>query len=139
MKMNPLEDPQLKKSPYTAPQGYFEALPGLMRQQVESQESAMPQRYYFRPRFSMKVFRSQLALAASLVLLIGLAYGGLYLATPRQIVEAETLAIEEGFTPFRSYTLWEDFQSDEQQPDPEEIITFLTENGISPLAVASLD
>jgi|GEM_PF-6980682 hypothetical protein len=139
MKMNPLEDPQLKKSPYTVPQGYFEALPGLMRQQVENEECAMPQRLYFRPRFSMKVFRTQFALAASLILLFGLAYGGLYLATPGKIIESETLAIEEGFTPFGSYTLWEELQSEEEDSDPEDIITFLTENGISPLAVASLD
>jgi len=139
MKMNPLEDPHLKKSPYTAPQGYFEALPGLMRQQVESEGYAMPQRQSFRPRLSMKALRNQLALAASLVLLFGLAYGGLYLATPIQVIESDPLALEEGFTPFRSYTLWEDLQNEEEDSDPEEIITFLTENGISPLAIAYLD
>jgi len=137
--MNPLENPQLKESPFSVPQGYFDALPGIMRQQVECENYAAAQRQYFRPHFSRKVLRSQFALAASLVLLFGLAYGAMYLASPRQAIESEFLASEEGFTPFRSYTLWEDLQNEEEASDPEEIITFLTDSGISPLAIASLD
>ena len=139
IKMNPLENPQLKNLPYTVPQGYFEALPGLMRQQVEDNAQPAMQRSSLKFSFSRSVLRNQLALAASLVLLFGLAYGGLYLASPRQITDSEFFASEEGFTPFRSYTLWEDLQDDDDAYDPEEVITFLTDSGISPLAIASLD
>ena len=119
------EHTDLKNNPFRVPHGYFESLPQLIEQ--KRVRASTP---------SIRVISSRLAYAASFVLLIGLGYGLMRLIVPG--LSDNDLPDTENLSLFKTYTL---LQHDEQEDsfDSEQIITFLTEHGISPNAVAVLD
>jgi hypothetical protein len=132
---NATEHTHLKHNPFRVPHGYFDLLPQRTGQkivQMSTQEAHdMSLGFSFR-----KQIIPQLALAASFVLMIGLGFGIVRLATPNlsdtDIFDPDHLSV------FKTYTL---LQNDEWEEtlDSEQIIIFLTEHGISPYAIAALD
>lgn len=125
----------VKKNPFTVPSGYFDDLPRRINQQIDLMEENR------KPRFmglSLKKLSPQLALAASFILMIGLGYGIVRLITPKK-TETDPLAIEVYFSRFDAYTLLNSADDLDDTIDSEQIIAFLTERGISPYAIASLE
>jgi len=125
----------LKKNPFSVPDGYFDLLPQQIGQKIARISTEQTHGAYSgSPVF--KRLSAQLALAASFVLMIGLGYGLIRLITPKSVdsdpFDAAPISV------FKTYTL---LQNDEWEDpiDSEQIITFLTERGISPLAVVSFD
>ena len=132
---NNIEQTHLKNNPFRVPQGYFDLLPQQVGQKIA--QMSVQEVFDDRSGFSIrKIVRPQLALAASFALMIGLGYGIVRLVTP-DFVEVESSNTEH-ISLFRTYTL---LQNDEWEEafDSEQIIAFLTEQGISPYAIASLD
>ena len=125
----------LKSNPFSVPDGYFDLLPQYVGQKIAHRSTQQTRRVSMD--FSVfKRFGAQLALAASFVLMIGLGYGIVRLVTPKSVdtdpFDSEPLSV------FKTYSLLQDDEWDEPI-DSEEIITYLTEHGISPNAIAYLD
>ena len=124
--INNISEIHLKSNPFRVPNGYFDSLPQQVGQKIDA-----------RPNLSFrKIFGPQLALAASFALMIALGYGLLRLTTP-DMVDTES-AYDEHISLFNAYTL---LQNDEWEEDldSEQIIAFLTEQGVSPYLLASLE
>ena len=116
----------LKNNPFDVPVGYF----NLLSQQVGLQidQKSTPKR--------RTVYKAQLTLAASFVLMIGIGYGIVRLITPN-IGDTEPFDTDH-LSLFKTYTL---LQNDEWEEtlDAELIISFLTDHGISPYTIAALE
>ena len=125
----------LKNNPFSVPDGYFDQLPQQIGQKI-TQFSTQDAHHMHSHVYYKKIWGSQLALAASFILMIGLGYGVVRLISPHQI-DTEPYDTDP-ISLFQTYTL---LQNDEwEEPlDSEQIITFLTEHGISPNAIAYLD
>lgn len=131
---NIIEQKELRENPYRVPHGYFDLLPQLIGKKI-----APPSKQESAPVHSLsfgKSLRSQLALAASFILMMGMGYGVVRLITPNDF--DTDLSYTENISLFNSYSLlqgeeWED------ELDSEEIISYLTDHGISPNALAFLD
>ena len=119
-----IEHSDLKEIPFSVPHGYFESLPLQINQKIA------------RSPAHRRSITFPLAYAASIVLFIGLGYGLIRLVTPDR--SDADFPYSENISLFKAYTL---LQHDElEEPyDSEQIITFLTDHGISPNAVAVLD
>jgi hypothetical protein len=125
----------IKKNPFCVPDGYFESLP----QQIGHKMSAVSARNVLGTHSVSsfrKVIRPQLALAASFALMITLGYGLVRLITPHR-VENESSYVEH-ISLFQTYALLQSVEREESL-DSESIITFLTDQGISLYAIASID
>ena len=126
--INNIKSSHLKKNPFLVPSGYFEALPGEVSQRIED-----------RVPWSYKMIRSQLALAASFLLIIGLGYGLINLITPKS-AETDPFAAGAYMSRLDTYILFYSDEDDARETvDAEQIITFLAEHGISPYSITSLD
>ena len=125
----------LKNNPFSVPDGYFDLLPQYIGQKIAHISTQQTRR--IGVDFSVfKRFNAQLALAASFILMIGLGYGLVRLITPKSVdtdpFDSEPLSV------FNTYSLLQDDEW-EDSIDSEQIITYLTEHGISPNAIAYLD
>ena len=124
--INNITHPHFKSNPFRVPNGYFDSLPVEVGQKID-----------FQKRFSFRrILGPQLALAASFALMITLGYGIIRLITPNES-DSESIYIEN-ISMFNSYTLLHDDEWDDNL-DAEQIITFLTEHGVSPHLIASLE
>ena len=124
----------VKENPYRVPHGYFESMPQRIGEKIDQISS--PKRSNVYMRSFQTSLRSQLALAASLILMMGLGYGVLRIIIPG--FTDSDLSYTENISLFNSYSL---LQNDEWEEDldSEDIISFLTDQGISPNAIAFLD
>ena len=120
-----IKQAHLKENPFRVPHGYFD----LLSQQTGERISQISPRNHFP-------FRNQLALAASFILMVGLGYGVVKWITPK--FDDTDISYTEQYSPFKTYVLLQDEELDEPL-DSEQIITFLTEHGISPNTIAFLD
>ena len=122
-----IERTDLKSNPFSVPHGYFDLLPQQIDQKIVKGTHRIP--------FTRTV-RFQLAYAASIILFLGLGYGLLHLITSdRSDVD---FPYSENISLFKAYTLLQNDDAEEPY-DSEQIITFLTEHGISPNAIALLE
>ncbi|MDR2586505.1 MAG: hypothetical protein LBC84_09895 [Prevotellaceae bacterium] len=130
-----IEHTHLRSNPYGVPQGYFDLLPQQIGQIITQVSASGGQEVGSGSSLRMRL-RAQLALAASFVLLIGLGYGIVWLVTPEKVdrdpFNSSSISL------FNTYTLLQDDEW-EDPIDLEQIITFLTDRGISPNAIAYLD
>jgi len=123
-----IERAELRNNPFGVPDGYFKLLPQQVKQGVPQGKLRLP--------FEMTGVRYQLAYAASIILFLGLGYGLIQLVTPDR--SDADFPYSENISLFKAYTLLH--QDDAEEPyDSEQIISFLTEHGISPNAIALLD
>jgi len=122
-----IERADLKSNPFSVPHGYFDLLPQQIDQKIVKGTHRIP--------FTRAV-RLQLAYAASIVLFIGLGYGLLQLITSER--SDVDFPYSENISLFKAYTLLQNDDAEEPY-DSEQIITFLTEHGISPNAIAVLE
>jgi len=126
---------EAKGNPFCVPHGYFDLLPQRMGEKIGP--TCTQGRTHLHTTLSFKKrLRAQLSLAASLILMIGLGYGMVRLITPNH---ADTdLSYTENISLLSSYTLLQDNEWDNAL-DSEEIISYLTDHGVSPNAIAYLD
>ena len=125
--MHNIESNHLKQNPFLVPSGYFEALPGLVAQKIGPKSS---------PSFKIN-FRPILSIAASFILLFGLGYGIISQIVPK--ADKDPLALESFFPRFNTYLLLNNMDDFDSVLDSEDIITFLTEHGVSHFSIAALD
>lgn len=123
------------ENPYRVPHGYFEMLPQRIGEKI-GQTSTNERRANVHSLSFRKSIRPQLAFAASLILMIGLGYGVVRLITPAH--NDSDLSYTEHISLFNSYSLLQDDEW-EDALDSEDIISFLTDYGISPNTIAFLD
>jgi len=134
-----IERAELKGNPFGVPDGYFELLPQQVKQGVSKGTRQVKMEISQGKRrlpFEMTAVRYQLAYAASIVLFIGLGYGLIQLVMPDR--SDADFPYSENISLFKAYTLLHHDDAEESY-DSEQIITFLTEHGISPNAIAVLD
>ena len=133
--INIIEHTHLKENPFRVPYGYFDSLSQQTSQQISQFSSEELSGLHSTPSFK-KMFVSQLFLAASFVLMLGIGFGLVKMILPNS--DDTDLPYTEHISVFSTYTLLQN--DDLSEPlDSEEIITFLTEQGISPNAIAFLD
>lgn len=129
-----IEQKHLKENPFSVPDGYFSLLPQRLHKQISkisAEEYPVVQFSSFKTRL-----KSQLSLAASLVIMIGMGYAIVHFISPNR--SDRDLSYTEYISLFNSYSL---LQNDEWENafDSEDIISYLTDHGISPDAIAYLE
>jgi len=133
--INIIEHTHFKENPFRVPQGYFDSLSQQMSQRISLLSSDEISDLHSAPSFR-KMFVSQLSLAASFVLMLGIGFGLVKMILPKS-TDAD-FPFTDHISVFNTYTLLQNNDLDKPL-DSEEIITFLTEKGISPNAIAFLD
>jgi len=126
--MSDIESNHLKQNPFLAPSGYFDALPDLVASKI-GQRTAWSVTATFRPLSR---------LAASVLVLFGLGYGAFSLITSKT-TDMDSLAAGAFISRFDTYMLLNSTDESDRIHDSEQIITYLTEHGVSRFSIAALD
>ena len=126
--MNIIKSNHLKQNPFLVPSGYFDSLPIQVGQKIGA-----------KPVWSVaKTLKPFLSLAASFLVLFGLGYGILTLTTSKRD-DVDPLFTESAISQFDSYLLLNNLEEFDEGLDSDEIITYLTEHGVSHFLIAALD
>ena len=126
--MKIIESSTLKQNPFLVPNGYFDALPELVAQRIA------PKTIWSLRR----TLKPLLSLAASFIVLFGLGYGIVGL-TASKGADTDLLGAPSYISHFDAYVLLNSPQDHVELIDSEEIISFLTEHGVSRFSIAALD
>ena len=126
--MNNIEFSHLKQNPFLTPPGYFDALPDMVAQKI-GQKTIWSVTTTLRPL---------LRLAASIIVLLGLGYGTFSLITSKT-ADMDSLTAGAHISRFDTYMLLNSMDEFDKTYDSEQIITYLTEHGVSRFTIAALD